>query len=440
MHQYVTSLSWKKKPPIGTEVLHDIYREIDISDPNSALTIYNNRIKDIGYSHQEIVNHCQITEISFLLQLGFNFQVSRQYKDAMRCYHRIIELNPTLDQRIEVEKIRASTYYFNNQRNFFSSPAPKIHGFFSPVYSDRKTGDRYLTEITSRKFPIIRHGSLIVGCKLGRGSFGIVHKGRFRATNQDVAIKYFLTVDIVKSKITISGWINFVHEIAMHAVVSNLDSPHPNIVALMAICTSPLHACIIFELMNKGSLKTLLKSKQLSLVDECFIGIQIANAVCYLHEKNVIHQDIKPENVLVNRIDGTYQYKLADYGSSHHSERTTSATTICYTAPEVFRPDGRCTEKTDIWALALLLWYLKIKKQPYSEGKSDFAQKQLILQGKRVEISAETPVKMSNLMVRCWLDNPNERPTANEFKQTLMEEYECHIKSGIDGSSWSRTA
>ena len=97
---------------------------------------------------------------------------------------------------------------------------------------------------------------------------------------------------------------------------------------------------------------------------------QLVAAVGYLHQHNILHLDIKPDNILV---DTKHQCKLIDFGCSQRkSEPTLSACqgTHAYRAPELFK--GQLpTVKADIYSLGITLWSMKHQQRPYNGQNND---------------------------------------------------------------------
>ena len=103
------------------------------------------------------------------------------------------------------------------------------------------------------------------------------------------------------------------------------------------------------------------------------IGMQISKALQYLHGKKIIHQDIKPENILMTK--DRQGVKLADFGVSNRFEATiidpkiARNGTLRYMSPEQL--DGRLSFKSDIWSLGCLLLQLSTGKKPFFSIKDE---------------------------------------------------------------------
>ncbi|CAF4361529.1 unnamed protein product, partial [Rotaria sp. Silwood2] len=148
-------------------------------------------------------------------------------------------------------------------------------------------------------------------------------------------------------------------------------------------------------------------------------GYQLADALSFLHSNNIIHRDVKMQNILLK--DNSQTLVLTDYGTATRLGRnvlTIEVGTPITMAPEVFAYD-QYNEKCDTYSWSIVFWQL-ISKQvlPYgNQGKSfllSVVQNQL------------RPPKLNNcpdlfvaLMYRSWHSDPNERPTLLFIKKVL---------------------
>src|SRR6185295_7214929 len=96
---------------------------------------------------------------------------------------------------------------------------------------------------------------------------------------------------------------------------------------------------------------------------------QLALALDRTHKKSIVHRDLKPENLFLSRReDGALQLKVLDFGiakivaegAGSTANITRSVGTPLYMAPEQFKPDGRVTPQTDIYALGLIAYTLVV--------------------------------------------------------------------------------
>merc|ERR1719433_1564944 len=124
------------------------------------------------------------------------------------------------------------------------------------------------------------------------------------------------------------------------------------------------------EYASKGEVFDMLwEAKKFSEKRTARYVKDLADALSYLHQKNIIHRDIKPENLL---IDAKGRIKLADFGWSAHTKPGRKRRTMCgtteYIPPELVKrqPHG---QKVDVWALGILTYEFLYGKAPFT-GKS----------------------------------------------------------------------
>jgi serine/threonine protein kinase len=249
-----------------------------------------------------------------------------------------------------------------------------------------------------------------MGAELKQGGFGCVYYGVFKKNKtKPFAAKCFndFSGDLV-------DWGNFVHELVVHANLS-----HPNIVLLIAVCTSPKYPALILEFMNRGSLSTYIKENRQPFNDyqTQLIKISVVNAIAYIHAKKLVHQDIKSANVLINQVNETLTIKLADFGLTNKVGKTKKAGTPTWYAPELKQRGSLASLATDIYALGLLLWVIASYKN---------LNKRLLKNVEEEQFSSVcdgfTSV-FSMVLVSCLDKDPLKRPEAIEIEELLHQDH-----------------
>ena len=121
------------------------------------------------------------------------------------------------------------------------------------------------------------------------------------------------------------------------------------------------------------NLRSFIKEGVLSLGDVLDIGIQVAEALEYSHSKDVVHRDVKPENILVTRDDSSgedIRVRVTDFGlaiataQSHLTKTGTLVGTISYLSPEQLSA-RELDYRTDIYSLGIVLYECLTGKTPY---------------------------------------------------------------------------
>jgi serine/threonine protein kinase len=151
---------------------------------------------------------------------------------------------------------------------------------------------------------------------------------------------------------------------------------------------------------------------------------ELALAVQYLHSKGIAHNDIKPDNVL---LDDAGHVKLADFGYAKDTlfagDREKNGTLV-YAAPELLSPGTYHTQKADVWSLAITLYAMETGKFPFS-GDNDQRVATQIRNGQLKYAKGLDPV-LEALLRKMTKVNPNERPTVDAV---LEDPYFDEIRS-----------
>lgn len=244
--------------------------------------------------------------------------------------------------------------------------------------------------------------------ELGRGSFGIVYKATWKPSE---------TVAVKQLQAQLTNLAEFTAETNTLATLA-----HPRIVRLFGVCLKP--NSLVLEYMPKGTLSTLLKSKeQIPWPCAMQIGIDIAQGLSYLHQEHIIHRDLKSKNIL---LDEHNRAKLTNFGLSKVRQATaiTTQTPISYAinvAPELFGLKPKFSEASDVYSYGTILWELLTRRVPYA-GKTAQEIGNLIKAGLHEKIPSDCPPVYRQLIEGCWASQPQARPTAAQIIQELQQQ------------------
>lgn len=189
-----------------------------------------------------------------------------------------------------------------------------------------------------------------LGKQIGRGAYAIVKCGIKNDDESKVAIKIYEKYMITSNqrKNCIEREIRILKQLK-----------HPNIVKLYETFDTLTQLLLVMELVNGESLHSYVHSKaekRLSETEALTLFTQIANAISYCHEHDVIHRDIKMTNVL---LDEKRNVKIIDFGFSictSSRNLSVSCGTPVYMAPEVLMKKNYNGKLTDVWSLGILLF------------------------------------------------------------------------------------
>ncbi|ELP83811.1 protein kinase domain containing protein, partial [Entamoeba invadens IP1] len=254
---------------------------------------------------------------------------------------------------------------------------------------------------------------------LGEGSFGIVYKGKYR--NNDVVIK--------KMKLCNNNDIidDFTKEVAM------LDKFRSEfIVHFYGAVFIPNKICMVTELAKFGSLQDLMNNKNSEEIDmklRVKFIIDAARGIQYLHSNDILHRDIKPDNVLVFSLDlnNKVNAKLTDFGASRNVNMlmtnmtfTKGVGTPKYMAPEILNKE-HYKKPADVYSFAIttlecFLWGEAFPKSTYI---FPWTIADDVASGKRPITIKTLDEKYRNVIEKCWKQNTQERCTIIEIIDEL---------------------
>jgi len=250
---------------------------------------------------------------------------------------------------------------------------------------------------------------------IGRGAFGVVHKGYWRG--REVAVKMLSLAYGNDEKLLKT----FKKEVDVLAKLQ-----HQNIVHLFGACIDPPNVFLVEEFMNYGSLHdALYKHKiRLSTAKVLSIALDVASALSYLHPR-VVHCDLKPHNILLDE-DG--HAKVADFGIAKFKKGTyvnnsAAATngTPAYMAPELFSA-GHVSEKCDVYSLGIVIWECLALEEPWKQMEFPIQVVMAVaVETKRPEIPSHCPKSLERLIRKCWQEDAHRRPSCAEIVK------ECHF-------------
>ncbi|KAL6968064.1 mitogen-activated protein kinase kinase kinase [Sarracenia purpurea var. burkii] len=217
---------------------------------------------------------------------------------------------------------------------------------------------------------IIKNADLEDLRELGSGTYGTVYHGKWRGT--DVAIKRiknscFAGRSSEQERLTKDFW-------REACILSNLH--HPNVVAFYGVVPDGAGGTLatVTEFMANGSLRNVLLKKDRSLDRrrKLIVAMDAAFGMEYLHSKNIVHFDLKCDNLLVNLRDPQRPIcKVGDFGLSRIKRNTLVSGgvrgTLPWMAPELLNgSSSRVSEKVDVFSFGIAMWEILTGEEPYT--------------------------------------------------------------------------
>ncbi|MBM7560541.1 Stk1 family PASTA domain-containing Ser/Thr kinase [Fusibacter tunisiensis] len=199
---------------------------------------------------------------------------------------------------------------------------------------------------------------------LGTGGMATVYKGKDLILNRLVAIK------VLKTEYNSDA--EFVNKFKKESQAAARMS-HPNIVNIFDVGFSDDHHYIVMELVSGNTLKDYLDQMNGYMKEEAIINIvlQVASALSEAHSKEIIHRDIKSQNILVGE-NGSI--KVADFGIARAATTSTLVNTreiigsVHYASPEQAR-GGYVDARSDIYSTGIMMFEMATRRLPF-EGES----------------------------------------------------------------------
>ena len=246
--------------------------------------------------------------------------------------------------------------------------------------------------------------------KLGEGGMGVVYRARDARLDREVALKVLSPASANDPE---------ARERLLHEARTASRLNHPHICGVYDAGAMGEQIYVAMELVEGRSLKELSNGGPLEVASVIRYGIQVAAGLAHAHEHGVIHHDLKSANVIVSS-DG--RAKIVDFGfavrrADEVAENTQSqlsldrsgaiAGTLPYMAPELLRGQA-ADERSDIWALGVILYELATGHQPF-RGGTTFELSSTILCGVPEAFPPTVPPGLRSVTHRCLSKEPGER-------------------------------
>lgn len=246
-----------------------------------------------------------------------------------------------------------------------------------------------------------------LGKKLGKGKFGRVYCVKHKKTGFICAMKAMEKSEIIQYNVEKQ----FRREVEIQNSLN-----HPNLTKLYGFFHDEKRVYLLMEYPVNGELYKLLKARgPLNDILASHYIYQMADALDFMHQRNIMHRDVKPENILIgfNNI-----IKLTDFGWSIISPRGTKRKTLCgtidYLSPELLT-SREYDDKVDVWALGVLAYELVANSPPFEEDSKDLTCKRIVRGDLRFPETVSSDAK--DLISKLLRHRPKDRISLRDVKR-----------------------
>ncbi len=268
--------------------------------------------------------------------------------------------------------------------------------------------------------------------KIGAGGMSDVYKAK------DQVLGRFVAVKVLKAEFAED--VNFVTKFHAEAQSAALLQ-HPNIVNIYDVGSEEHMHYIVMEYVEGITLKTYIEKKgQLNYKEAISIAIQVARGIEAAHNNNIVHRDIKPQNIMISN-EG--KVKVTDFGIARAATSNTIHSDVMgsvhYTSPEQAR-NGFVDGKSDIYSLGIVMYEMVTGRVPF-DGDTTVAIAIQHLQEEMVLPSVyapELPIGLEKIILKCTQKSQDRRYSSMgelllDLKTALMNPNEdfVQIASGV---------
>src|SRR5438034_7037180 len=262
-----------------------------------------------------------------------------------------------------------------------------------------------------------------VGPLLGEGGLAAVFRARDNVLNRDVAVTV-LDVELAPERVVAERFLREAQTVA------RLE--HPHIVPIYKVGRKEEIFYIIMRCIDGPSLRQLLGThKKRSVGDAARIARQVADALAYAHSQEIVHRDIKPDNILLDR---SGHVLVTDFGIAKAAQAAQGGSTAQLTTegmiigtPQYMSPEQAAGDKvdgrSDIYSLGIVLYQMLSGEPPFDgDSSASILAKQLTQAPSPIRRSrSDVPDELSFVLERMLAKSPARRfQTARELSRALV--------------------
>jgi serine/threonine protein kinase len=255
--------------------------------------------------------------------------------------------------------------------------------------------------------------------ELGRGGMSVVYRAL------DLRLSRYVALKVLPPELSYDPGVRerFRREARMAAQLS-----HPNVVPIHSVDERDGLAYFVMTLVEGESLGTrLARERRLPLGDACRIICEVADALAYAHSRGVVHRDVKPDNILLEK--GSGRAMVTDFGIARAAESGSRLTvtgvavgTPAYMSPEQALGESELDGRSDIYSLGVVAYHLLTGAPPFTANNTPsmlmkhVGETPMPLRQRRPEV----PAALASAIERALEKQPGARwATAGEFREAI---------------------
>ena len=257
---------------------------------------------------------------------------------------------------------------------------------------------------------------------LGRGGMGVVYKAEDTALSRNVALKRIAP--------SLANDESFLRRFRSEAqALARIDSPY--IVGVHALRQTEIGLLIVMEYVAGGTLEDLMLEGPMDWPEVLPLVEQMLKALEHAHGEEVIHRDIKPQNVMLG---AEKTVKVTDFGLAkvHRGDSKATVTqgvhgTLNYMSPEQVKGSADLDHRSDLYSLGMTVYEMLAGELPFDEDSDEFAQMRTIVEEDLPppdEYNPEVPHGISTLVMTALEKNPDDRYQSAEEMREAFEAFE----------------
>ncbi|MCJ7772202.1 MAG: serine/threonine protein kinase [Desulfobacterales bacterium] len=351
------------------------------------------------------LRRCETSEetLDIIYNIGIEFQRRNQFNKAISVFSYIIDTKGGFKDAVERMKYLS---------DFMRGKIKK---------TSTKTGSDKTLDIPHIEINRLVLGRYEIEKELGRGAMGIVYLGKDPKIGRSLAIKTLDFSKLIEGDLEKAKY-RFFQEAKTIGMLN-----HPNLVVVYDVGEEDEIAFIAMDYVPGKNLTAFTKKGNLLPIPVVFaLTAQVADALDYAHEQNVIHRDIKPGNIIYNKkLDSI---KVTDFGIARMMDSQQTRSDIILGSPSYMSPEqlrsSKIDGRSDIFSLGVTFYQLLTGRYPF-EGEDLATITYKITKSKPInviEIRPELPEISSKILDRALQKVPDKRfQTAKEMAGIIRE-------------------